>query len=452
MPDPKRTIARPFIRTAVHAAVYLAVAIWSLSAFGADWPRFLGPDGTGISPEANLARSWPEAGPPVLWTLDLGEGFGAAAVRDGKVYILDRVRNRQDVLRCLDLATGKEQWTFAYDAPGELPYNGSRQVPTVEADVIFTAGPFGHVHAIDRATHKPIWSRHVVDDFHEPGAPPADQPALPTWGFTRNPVLYKDTIILAPIAPKVGVVAYEKTTGKVRWKSPPVGQGGFAYASPYLTTLCGVDQVVVQANKKAGESAPAIISSVDAATGKLLWDLQTWRPYKLPISNPVNIGEDRLLFSGAYGIGCFVLKVKKDGESWSTQYLFKDNNNCTAHLHTPALHKGRLYAQSFDIHRGPSGANGLVCLDLDGKLLWKSAPQATFDAGGFLIADDLIFVMDGKTGELSLVEARPDGFNRLAKAKVLKADGKTVWAPMALSDGKLIVRDLQQMKCLYVGK
>jgi hypothetical protein len=93
-----------------------------------------------------------------------------------------------------------------------------------------------------------------------------------------------------------------------------------------------------------------------------------------------------------------------------------------------------------------------VCLDLEGNLKWKSAPQATFDAGGFLVADDLIFIMHGKTGELSLVEAAPDAFKPLAKAKILKAEGATVWAPMALSDGKLIVRDLHQMKCLDVRK
>ena len=431
--------------------VAAALLVWAVSASAADWPRFLGPDGTGVSPETGLARSWPEGGPPVLWTLDLGDGFGSAAVVGGKVYVLDRIKDRQDVLRCLDLATGKEEWRFAYDAPGEVPYPGSRQAPTVDGDVIFTVGPFGNVHAISRTTHEAIWSHHVVNDFREPGAAKADQPVLPTWAFTQSPALYKDTLILAPLGPKVGVVAYEKATGKLRWKSPPVGPGTFCYASPFLATLAGADQVVVFANKKVDAWVPAIVTSVDAATGKVLWTLETWKPYKLPISNPVKIGEDRLFISGAYGVGCFALKVKKEGETWSTEYAFKDNNNCAAHLHTPALYKGRLYANSFDIHQ-PTKANGLVCLDLEGNLKWKSAPQATFDAGGFLVADDLIFIMHGKTGELSLVEAAPDAFKPLAKAKILKAEGATVWAPMALSDGKLLVRDLHQMKCLDVRK
>jgi len=60
----------------------------------------------------------------------------------------------------------------------------------------------------------------------------------------------------------------------------------------------------------------------------------------------------------------------------------------------------------------------------------------------------MIFIMNGKTGELNLFELSDAGPKLLGKAKVL--DGKA-WAPMALSSGKLIVRDQHQMKCLDVG-
>ena len=85
--------------------------------------------------------------------------------------------------------------------------------------------------------------------------------------------------------------------------------------------------------------------------------------------------------------------------------------------------------------------------------MWKSGPDVTFDAGAFLIADGLIFVLHGKTGELCLAEASPAGYKELARAKVLTpAQGDHVWAPMALADGKLLVRDQHQMKCLEVRK
>jgi len=64
-----------------------------------------------------------------------------------------------------DLGTGRELWTVAYEAPGSLPYNGSRNVPTVDNNYIFTVGPFGHLHCVDRISHRILWARHLVDDF-----------------------------------------------------------------------------------------------------------------------------------------------------------------------------------------------------------------------------------------------------------------------------------------------
>lgn len=432
-------------RALVAAALGLLPAAASAAA---DWPQFLGPDASGVSPETGLARAWPPTGPRVLWAVDVGPGFGSAAVRGGKVYVLDRQGDTQDVLRCLDLASGREAWRFAYDAPGGLEHNGSRQVPSVDEKCVYTVGPFGHLYAVDRATGRPVWSHNIVTDFrHLPD--PADPAKPPMWGVSQCPMLYKDTLIVAPQTARVGVVAYERASGKVRWTSPPVGPNGFCYVTPTLVSLCGVDQFLVMANKQPEKWLPAIISSVDAATGRLLWQLETSRPYKLPVSCPVRTGEDRLFVSGAYGLGCFGLKVAREGQMWTAEYAFKDNKNCVAHLHTPILYKGCLYAQSFDIHQ-PKGQNGLVCLDLEGNLKWKTGPDIVFDAGALLIADGLIFILHGKTGELFLAEASPDGYKPLARAKVLGGEGGEVWAPMALADGKLILRDQHQMKCLDV--
>jgi len=98
--------------------VLIVVVVWTADVRGTDWPQYLGPERNATSSETGLARAWPEGGPTVLWTFPLGEGYGAPAVVDGKVYVLDRVESHQDVLRCLDLGTGEEEWNFAYDAPG----------------------------------------------------------------------------------------------------------------------------------------------------------------------------------------------------------------------------------------------------------------------------------------------------------------------------------------------
>jgi hypothetical protein len=76
----------------------------------------------------------------------------------------------------------------------------------------------------------------------------------------------------------------------------------------------------------------------------------------------------------------------------------------------------------------------------------KKDPQ--FDKGGFILADGMIISVDGKKGVLYLLEATPERFNVLSQAQLL--DRSTCWAPLALSRGKLIIRDDKQMKCLLV--
>ncbi len=105
--------------------ILIAVIVMMMTGSAlADWLQYLGPNRNATSPEKGLLRSWPQAGPKLLWTVPLGPGYGGAAVSDGKVYVLDRIRSKQDVLRCLDLATGEEQWTYVYDAQGRASHPG----------------------------------------------------------------------------------------------------------------------------------------------------------------------------------------------------------------------------------------------------------------------------------------------------------------------------------------
>ena len=62
------------------------------------------------------------------------EGYGAAAVRDGEVYVLDREDAERDVLRCYDLTTGKTLWTYSYEAAHEFSRKGSRNMPAVDME------------------------------------------------------------------------------------------------------------------------------------------------------------------------------------------------------------------------------------------------------------------------------------------------------------------------------
>jgi outer membrane protein assembly factor BamB len=104
-------------------AVALSGCISNISA--QDWPQYLGPNRNSTSAQKGILRSWPASGPQVLWTVDVGKGFGGPVIKNGKVYLLDRTDEVEDILRCFDFSNGKELWKYSYPAPGTAMFPGS---------------------------------------------------------------------------------------------------------------------------------------------------------------------------------------------------------------------------------------------------------------------------------------------------------------------------------------
>ncbi|MFO7900833.1 MAG: PQQ-binding-like beta-propeller repeat protein [Planctomycetota bacterium] len=406
--------------------VVLAVLlVLAPAARGSDWPQFMGPNRNGTAPGERLVRSWPKDGPKELWTVKLGPGFGGPAIRDGRVYVLDRQQNRENILRCFDLDTGEEKWRFAHPIRGKLSYNGSRSTPTVGEKYIYTIGPFGQMHCIDRATHKPAWTKHLLKDFDS---------RRHRWGVSQSPLLHKETVIIAPLSKTgPGVVALEKATGKVVWKSP--GFGPMRYMSPQVRTIGGVEQILMASYTQT--------AGIEPGTGRVLWTYGKWR-CSIPVPTPTLLPDDRIFISGGYGAGSVVIRVRKAGGAFQVEPQWR-LKRLGSHIHMPLVHDGHIYAQ-FNTKRTH---DGLACVTLDGKVKWQTDRDPNFDWGGMILADGLILAMDGRTGVLRLVEPDPGQYKELAASKVL--GGRHIWAPMALADGRLVCRDQRQMKCLVVG-
>ena len=206
------------------------------STYAQDWPQYFGPNRNGVSTQKNILRTWPQQGPEVLWTTNVGIGYGGPVIKDGKIYLLDPFMNRQVAWDCFDLSNGKELWSFGYDAPGSVMFPGSRSVPAIDGNLIFSCGPNGNLYCIDINTHKPVWNKNVWTDF--------GGGEIPRWAITQCPVVYGDLLIVASQAPKAGVVAYEKLTGKVKWTTPSLGEVG--YVSPAIVKIGGTSHVVME--------------------------------------------------------------------------------------------------------------------------------------------------------------------------------------------------------------
>ena len=433
------------------AAIVMIVA----GSILADWPQYLGPNRNGTSDQKGLLRSWPENGPEVLWNVAVGKGFGGPVIKDGKVYLLDRDDKAGDNMRCFDLSNGNELWNFAYDAPGRVMFPGSRSVPIVEGNYVYSCGHNGDLYCIDVNTHKPVWNKNVWTDF--------GGGRIPTWAITQCPSIYGDLLILASQAPEAGVVAYEKLTGNVKWKTPPLG--GVGYVSPAMVKIGGQDHVVmVTASSRGwGGGAPTQgkIAGIDPLTGKILWEYTNWQ-CMIPVPCAVDAGEDRVLVTGGYNAGAVMLKIEKKADgSYGVTELYK-NPDFGSHTQPPVLYKGYFYAQCSVNER----KNGLVCMSIDGQTKWKTGRDPMFDKGGLILADGLILATDGaKT--LYLIEPDPSGFKPIASAEMLgegipgsssnsmetRFGGATQnWAPLALADGKLLIRDQSQLKCVKVAQ
>lgn len=418
-----------------------------------DWPQYLGPERDSKSPQKNLLRTWPEKGPEVLWTVNLGIGYGGPIIKEGKVYILDRDDKTGDKLRCIDLTTGKELWSFAYDAPGSVMFPGSRSVPAIDGNRLYTVGPYGQMYCIDINTHKPLWNKNIWTDF--------GGERIPTWAVTQCPLIHGNMVIIASQAPKAGVVAYDKMNGNIKWSTPSLG--GVGYVSPSLLKVENENQIVmVTASMGRGPSASGgKVVGINPESGKQLWEYGNWQ-CGIPVPSAVDAGEGRVLITGGYEAGSAMLKISKKADgTYEARELFK-NPDFGGHTQPPVLVGGNFYAQYSTNER----KDGLVCMTMDGKVAWKTSRKPLFDKGGMIVADGLILATDGST-KLYLIEPDATAFKPVASADLLKEGGTGSendqmasrvggstqnWAPLALSNGKLLIRDQGRMMCVKVVK
>lgn len=422
--------------------IFLLLA-FAICIYAQDWPQFLGPERNSTSPQKGILRTWPENGPEVLWTANIGIGYGGPVVKDGKVYLLDRDDKGSDNMRCFDLTSGNELWNFSYESQGSIPFPGSRSVPIADGTFVYSCGQNGDLYCFDINTHKPSWIKNVWKDFG------GDR--IPMFGISQCPLICGDLLILASQAPQAGVVAFDKLTGTVKWTTPSLGPVG--NVSPTIVKIDGKDQVVmVTASLRDGNGK---VVGIDPQTGKILWEFLNWQ-CAFPVPSAVDAGDNKILVLGGYELGAVMIQVEKrsDGQ-YETKELFR-TVEFGAHNLPAILYNGYFYAQYSTNNR----RDGLVCMSMDGQIMWKTQRSPLFDKGSMILADGLLLSTDGAT-KLYLIEPDPSAFKPLASAELLeKGNGNPSgiggatqnWAPIVLSNGKLLIRDQKRLMCVNVAQ
>ncbi|MCX6930430.1 MAG: PQQ-like beta-propeller repeat protein [Verrucomicrobia bacterium] len=391
------------------------------------WPQFRGPNRDGVSPETvSLARAWQPSEPRELWAVDVGDGYAGAAVFNGRVYLMDYDREKkQDALRCLSLADGREIWRFAYPVSVKRNHGMSRTVPAVNDKLLVAMGPKCHVVCLDPATGELRWGLDLVRQYGT---------TVPPWYAGQCPLIDNGAIILAPGGKATLLLACDTQTGASLWQTPNPHGWKMTHSSVMPMEFEGQRMYVYCANNG--------VVGVSAKDGSILWETSAWKISIATVPSPLILSDGRIFLSGGYNAGSMMLQLRKEGDRLVPRTLFTlEPEVFGATQQTPVVLDNHFYGVRAD--------GRFVCLTLEGKPVWASASSQQFGLGPFLAADGLCFAMND-SGLLRLIQATPERYVLLGQAQVLK--GHESWAPLALAGGRLIARDLTRMVCLDVAR
>ncbi len=384
------------------------------------WPAFRGPKADGISPDTGLLSKWPEGGPEKRWVFEgAGMGYSGYSIVDGKLFTMG-TRGDDVTVVCVNTADGKEVWSAAISKDDQQGYaagwgHGPRSTPTYSDGHLYVIDPKGVVACLNAADGKEVWKKHLVEDF---------KGQMGGWGFSESPLVDGDKLVLAPGGQEAGMVALDKKSGDVIWKSSDLKPGKAEYASILVTEINGKRQYV-----KLFESQ---VVGVSAEDGSVLWSSE-WGGKTAVIPTPIVEGNEVYISSG-YGVGCKKIAIDasfKVSDVW-------ENKNMVNH-HGGVIKVGdHLY--------GFSDAKGLICQDWKtGELVWNEKGQFTLK-GSVHVADGHLYALNEDDGTLTLVEIDPKGFKQVGQFKLdpqspnRNPKGK-VWTHPVVLDGNLYLRD-----------
>src|SRR5262249_21871732 len=148
--------------------------------------------------ETGLLKEWPKDGPRQLWKAELSGGFSSVVVADGRVFTLTKEKN-QEVVVCMDAASGKDIWRYRYDSDyrayktftgGGRPQarTGPRATPTVDGNHVYTLGATGILLCLEAKSGKKLWQQDLLK---------IASTDVPTHGYCGSPLIVGDHLYLS---------------------------------------------------------------------------------------------------------------------------------------------------------------------------------------------------------------------------------------------------------------
>jgi outer membrane protein assembly factor BamB len=417
--------------TAASLALFLFFFAITILASGADWPRWRGPEGNGISKETEWNPESLRSGPKFVWKTGVGFGYSNVSIKNNRLYTMGRKDGKTAVF-CINADTGKEIWRSDTDS-----IQDPQSTPTIDGGSVYALSKEGLLLCLMAKSGKIVWKRNIVKEY---------QARAPYYGFAVSPVVDGDSIILN--ANSAGM-ALNGNTGELKWGSekPPkdhyhvtATSNGVEYATPVVY--------------EQGEKKHAVVSSykglhaVDTQTGKVLWVYDWEEVYNkigCQITDPIIF--DKKLFTVQYYpnyLGGFLLDIS--GREPKVLWMNKDLHSQTG---SPVMIDGYFYICSAGIE---TGVGSLQCIDgTTGKIMWEKSfdnkPISITAANGKLI-------ILGVKGNVFIADASPSAYREISRCVIPGQKGyERWWTSPVLCGGRLYCRSYTgELVCIDVRK
>jgi outer membrane protein assembly factor BamB len=380
------------------------------------WPQFRGPSGQGHSSERGIPLEWSET-KNVLWKVPVrGRGWSSPVISNGRVWITTSVAATGGAsLRALalDAATGRELLNVEVfklsNANLKNPKNShASPTPIVEGDRVYVHFGGDGTAALDAVSGAIVWTKKF--------------PYASQHGSGGSPALHGDLLIFSGDGHyEAWVIALDKRTGDVKWKTERRKPFDQAYTTPLVISVNDRDQVVSVGAYRT--------SAYDAATGKEIWMVR----YEDGFSNvPRPVFAHGLVYITTGFFQPAVLAVRPDGKGDVTEtHIAWSTTRGAPFTPSPIVVGGELYVIS--------DLGVLSCVDAKtGALHWQERLGGNHSASP-IFADGRIYFLSEEG--VATVIAPGTTFQKLA---VNELDGATL-ASMAVAHGSIFIRSLTHL-------
>jgi outer membrane protein assembly factor BamB len=438
-------------------AVVTAAVLLATAAQGDDWPQWRGKNRDGVWRESGIVEKLPEGQIPIKWRAEIGSGYSGPTVAGGRVYLMDRVTepSQQERVLCFDAKNGKPVWSYAYDAIYRIQYTaGPRASVTIDEGRAVALGAMGHLHCFDAASGSILWKKDLDEDY---------QIRMPIWGIACSPLVEKDLVIVVAGGENACLVAFDKTTGRERWKSL---DDRAQYSSPIVVDQAGKRVLVYW----SGDN----VVGVNPQTGEEYWK-QPMKPVQMPIGAATPVSDGSRVYVSSFYDGSLMLGLREDKPS--AEEIWRKRGRDEQHtdaLHcmisTPVLDGDYIY--------GVDSYGELRCLNAKtGERIWESleaTPKARWsnihivrhEPAGASLGETRLrggrsdrYAMFNERGDLIFARLSPRGYEELSRAKLIEPTtvqlgqrGGVCWSHPAYADKHVFARNDKELVCASLAE